>query len=219
MKNRGMNVPLPTADYAEQCRQWPQSGRHILAHYDDETIFVYQAYRPGIGEFAVKHGYFGGDFKYTRMSWIKPNFLWMMYRCDWGRSKDQEVVLAIRLRRAFFDSLLVKAIGSSFGSSGFSHEAEWKAAVDRSDVRLQWDPDHLPNGEKCERRAIQLGLRGDVLDAYGKREIAEIVDVSEFVAEQRKNISNWKSGALQTPVEHVYLPADPEIACHIGLDV
>ncbi len=57
--------------------------------------------------------------------------MWMMYRSDWGRSKGQEVILAIRLQRSFFESL---------------------------------------TGGKCERRAVQLGLRGDVLEAFGKRE-------------------------------------------------
>ena len=86
---------LRFSSYAEQAKRWPQSGRHILAQFDDETIIVYQAYRLSIGRFAVEHGRFGGDFKYTRMSWIKPNFLWMMYRSDWGAAKGQEVVLAL----------------------------------------------------------------------------------------------------------------------------
>jgi hypothetical protein len=213
------NLPIRTESYADQIQRWPQTGRHILAHYDDESIIVYQAYRPEIGRFAAEHGHFGGDFKYTRMSWIKPNFLWMMYRSDWGRSKGQEVVLAIRLRRAFFDSLLQNAVASSFGASVFSEQAEWKAAVDRSDVRLQWDPDHLPNGGKCERRAVQLGLRGDLLEAFGKREAIEIIDVSKFVAKQRSNISGWQTGTLMTPAECVYTPADQRIAERIGIDV
>lgn len=33
---------------------------------------------------------------------------------------------------------------------------------DKSDVRLQWDPDHVPTGESHKRRAIQLGLRNKV---------------------------------------------------------
>jgi hypothetical protein len=72
-------MKLDTDLYAEQAKRWPNEGRHILAHYDDTSIFVYQAYRPSIGSFAVEHGFFGGEFSYTRMSWIKPNFLWMMY--------------------------------------------------------------------------------------------------------------------------------------------
>jgi hypothetical protein len=200
-----------TTSYAEQMKCWPQTGRHILAQFDDETIIVYQAYRPSIGRFAVENGRFGGDFKYSRMSWIKPNFLWMMYRCQWGQAKGQEVVLAIRLRRRFFDLLLVQAVPSSFDGEAFPSRVDWTTAVARSDVRLQWDPDHLPNGEKCERRAIQLGLRGAALEAYGKREIVQIIDISAFVAEQRENVHDWKVGKLMTPIERVYAPADPSL--------
>ena len=78
---------LATAPYVEQMKRWPKAGRHILAQFDDDTIIVYQAYRPEIGKFAVENGYFGGEFKYSRMSWIKPNFLWMMYRSQWGQSE------------------------------------------------------------------------------------------------------------------------------------
>ena len=79
-------------------------------------------------------------------------------------------------------------------------------------MRLQWDPDHLPTGDKCERRVIQLGLRDTALEAYGKREIVEVIDIVAFVAEQRSNIHDWKSGKLVTPVEGVYVPVDPNSA-------
>jgi hypothetical protein len=204
--------PLATAPYAEQTKCWPQTGQHILAQFDDETIIVYQAYSPSIGRFAVENGCFGGDFKYSRMSWIKPNFLWMMYRSQWGQAEGQEVVLAIRLRRRFFDSLLVQAVPSSYDARVFGSREDWASAVARSDVRLQWDPDHLPTGDKCERRAIQLGLRGATLEAYGEREIVQIIDMSAFVAEQRSNVHEWKAGKLLTPSERVYMPADPNIA-------
>jgi hypothetical protein len=35
--------------YQLQNARWPMAGKHILAQYDDETIIVYQAYRPNIG--------------------------------------------------------------------------------------------------------------------------------------------------------------------------
>ncbi len=38
------NMNLKTKPYCEQVREWPTSGRHILAQFDDETIIVYQAY-------------------------------------------------------------------------------------------------------------------------------------------------------------------------------
>ncbi len=211
-----MNLRL--SSYVEQANRWPKSGRHVLAQYDEETIVVYQAYRPSIGRFAVENGWFGGEFKFSRMSWIKPNFLWMMYRSSWGAAEGQETVLAIRLRRAFFDSLLSQAVRSTFNATLFESGAAWRAAVTRSDVRLQWDPDHTPTGEACERRAIQLGLRGSVLEDYGKREIVEVIDMTDFVGEQRPSASSWRIGSLLTPAEHVYVPSDPAIARTAGID-
>ncbi|MCA9115337.1 MAG: DUF4291 domain-containing protein [Planctomycetaceae bacterium] len=211
-------MQLKTTPCAEQVLQWPTTGRHILAQYDASTIIVYQAYRPEIGHFAATRGYFGGQFRYTRMSWIKPNFLWMMYRSSWGRAEGQEVILAIRLTREFFDSLLEQAVPSSFVPERFESQNAWKTAVEQSDVRLQWDPDHDPSGEKCERRAVQLGLRRETLAAYGKREIVEIIDISEFVAQQREFTDEWQSGRLLTPTEEVYLPGTETASLNIGLE-
>jgi hypothetical protein len=68
---------LRTEPYLAQTARLPKTGRHILAQFDDESVIVYQAYRPAIDHFAAHHGYFGGEFSLNRMSWIKPNFLWM----------------------------------------------------------------------------------------------------------------------------------------------
>jgi len=183
-------VAMVTESYSEQVNMWPKEGRHILAQYDDDTIIVYQAYRPSIGRYATEHGVFGGDFSYSRMSWVKPNFLWMMYRSGWGTKEGQEVTLALRLRRMFFDSLLTQAVPSSWDRDQFANQEEWSLAVGQSLVRLQWDPDHHPSGAKLERRAIQLGLRGEVLEAFGRRELVEVMDVSDFVAGQRERLSS-----------------------------
>ncbi len=85
-------MSLITEPYLTQNTRWPRSGRHILAQYDDDSVLVYQAYRPSIGHFAARYGYFGGEFSFTRMSWIKPNFLWMMYRSGWGTKEGQEIM-------------------------------------------------------------------------------------------------------------------------------
>ena len=114
---------------------------------------------------------------------------------------------------------LQQTVPSSYTSALYADHDEWKAAVGRSNVRLQWDPDHTPTGHKCERRAIQLGLRGETLEAYGKREALEIINVSDFVGEQRGNISKWKNGDLLTPVEQTYVPNDQSIAKYVGLDL
>ena len=78
--NKRLTMTVALKPYHEQLREWPAKGRHILAQYDEQSMVVYQAYKPSIAQFAVRHGYFGGEFKYSRMSWIKHNFLWMTYR-------------------------------------------------------------------------------------------------------------------------------------------
>jgi len=213
-----MDVNLTVELYIEQIGRWPFSGKHILAHYDAETIVVYQAYRSSIARYAIKHRMFGGDFSYARMSWIKPNFLWMMYRSGWGTKVGQEFILGLRLRRQFFDGLLARAVASSWDSSDQVTRDEWKTAVAASDVRLQWDPDHDPHGKALSRRAIQLGLRGSAIDAFGRRELLEVIDMTDFVAEQRSHLRHAELPQLKTPMERVYVPQDASIARHLKLD-
>ncbi len=172
---------------------------------------MYQAYRPEIGHYAAEHGRFGGAFSFTRMSWVKPNFLWMMYRSGWGTKSGQEVTLAVRLSRTFFEEILEAAVPSSFDPSLFNTRDEWQSAVQESSVRLQWDPDHDPAGIKVERRAVQLGLRGEILRRYGQEECISITDISEFVEAERAHVSPPYEN-LVTPAESVYLPTS-KTAC------
>jgi len=211
-------MQLRTAPYLEQKQRWPLSGRHILAQFDEESAVVYQAYRPAIGHFAAQHGYFGGDFSLGRMSWIKPNFLWMMFRSGWGTKEGQEVTLAVWLRRAAFDAILREAVHSTFVPEVYPSEADWQRAVGGSSVRLQWDPDHNPTGHKVERRAIQLGLRGDVLARYAREWVVRIEDVSAFVEEQRPHAQPAAYDRLILPREEVYPVADPAVARRLGID-
>ena len=84
---RSTEMKLRVEPYISQASQWPPEGHYILAQYDEEAVVVYQAYRPAIGQYAAEHGCFGGRFKLSRMSWIKPKFLWMMYRSGWGQKE------------------------------------------------------------------------------------------------------------------------------------
>jgi hypothetical protein len=152
------------------------------------------------------------------MSWIKPNFLWMMYRSGWGTKESQETTLGLRLRRQFFDSILAQAVASRLDQSDQASEQAWKAVLASSSVRLQWDPDHDPYGNALARRAIQLGLRGPVLEDFVKRELIEVIDMTGFVSEQRELLSRVGIGELRTPVERVYVPADVAIARRLKLD-
>lgn len=208
---------LITTSYLTQRENWPDEGRHILAHYDEHSVVVYQAFKPTIGRFAAEHGFFGGGFRQDRTSWVKTNFLWMMYRSQWGTARQQEIVLAVFLKREAFDWLLSQVVHSHYYEHLYPGEAAWDAQLRRSPVVLQWDPDHEPGGHRLPRRAIQLGLRGEALARYAREWIVAIEDVSDFVAQQRALVQAKKFEQLQVPCETVYPVADLAVAARLLL--
>lgn len=177
-------------------RVWPGRGQHVLAQYDEESIVVYQAYKEAIATYAVEHKRFTGcpSFGVGRMTWIKTNFLWMMFRSGWGSKHNQEHVLAIWLRRDAFERYLEHARrkGSVRGFQGT--------------VRLQWDPDHVPSGEKhVYRRAVQLGLK-NVTSYMDGSDILDIQDVTPFVHEQGRLAQMKVNDELVVARERVFTP-------------
>ena len=77
--------------------------RQIRALYDADTIAVYQAYAPEIAVPALSAQTFVAPFGFSRMTWIKPSFLWMAYRSGWATKPGQTRVLRIHLQRTGFD--------------------------------------------------------------------------------------------------------------------
>lgn len=211
---------IETENYPASLAQIPSEGQHIIAHQSGEQIVVYQAYKPAIAEFAVEHQCLGGaDFSYDRMSWIKPNFLWMMYRCGWASKANQERVLAFWLDKTAFEDILSQAAFSTFTAGNYESQEAWKQDLTTKKVRLQWDPDHNPYGAKITRRAIQLGLKGVVLEKFGKSQVRLVEDVTEFVLQQKQHVENRQLEHLLIPQERVYLPTSPALRQQIGLSL
>lgn len=195
--------------YNEQTKEWPGSGKHIMAQYDDDSIIVYQAFNDKIADFAVKNQYFGGsDYSTTRMTWIKTNFLWMQYRSGWSSKSNQKRTLAIWIKREFFDKLL-------------NHHflKKTKEQTERGTIRIQWDPDHNPIGDPCQRKAIQIGLKGELLNGFLKADgdIIQIMDITDFcLKEYQKNVKNQKSfKSLTIPLEKEYIIKDEKLHKHL----
>lgn len=189
---------LRTALYVQQAKLWPTDGRHIMAQFDDHSIVVYQAYNEAIAVAATKANNFHSNeilyagYNPNRMSWIKTSFLWMMYRSGWATKPNQTRILAIRITRQGFEDILLNA-----------------ATKGPSLVRLQWDPSHAPNGDKIPAsRAIQLGLRGNILDRFSREFLLSITDITPFVREQAGNVSA-ANDSLVIPVEDVYQCLNP----------
>lgn len=142
----------------------------------------------------------------------------MMYRCGWAEKENQERVLAFWINKIDFESILKEAVLSSFNQKHYDSHDQWKKELNSKDVRLQWDPDHDPFGNKVERRAIQLGLKGKVLEKFGREHIKKIEDITEFVKLQKEFVDSKQLDKLQVPIETVFKMADNKQNERIGIE-
>ena len=102
---------------------------------------MYQAFRPEIAEAAVAAGRFVAPFTRDRMTWIKPSFLWMMYRSGWATKPGQERVVAVEITRSGFEWALAHACLSHYDPDLHRDRRAWSHRVKTSPVRVQWDPE------------------------------------------------------------------------------
>ncbi|KAJ1632555.1 hypothetical protein T492DRAFT_987550 [Pavlovales sp. CCMP2436] len=157
----------------------------IRAVYSTDTVRVYQAYNHAIADAAIAAQAFVAPWSNSRMTWVKPSFVWMGYRCGWA-SKDanQARVLAVDLHRGAFDEMLRGTIPVAAQPP----RSAW-AAGSCDDIVVQWDPERALGGA-CGRegrthqisgvRSLQMGVRGTTADRYGRESIAMITDVTEL---------------------------------------
>ncbi|MCB9590455.1 MAG: DUF4291 domain-containing protein [Polyangiaceae bacterium] len=201
--------------------------RQIRAVFDARTVRVYQAFSPHIAEPALATQRFVAPFKRERMTWIKPSFLWMMYRAGWGRKPGQERILAIDILRSGFEQALGWSALSHYVPDLYGTHEAWQLAVKRAPVRIQWDPERGLSHQPLPYRSLQCGLRGPAVAAYVDEWIQRIEEVTPdaqrieaLVAESRTLAGDAKRETLADidsllPAELPY-PLPPELAARIG---
>lgn len=194
-----------------------QNNRKIKASFDNKKIILYQAFNKEIAEEALKLNYFGKKFNENRMTWIKPSFLWMMYRSKWGTEQNQERILSIEIRRTGFDTILSNAILSKYDNKVYSNQLEWKRQMKITEVLCQWDPERNVDGIKLPEKTIQLGIRGNILKHYISDWIIKINDITETVIQLRTK-KNSEDIINLLPSEKVY-PLDNVIKLKLGIKI
>ncbi|MFE5859628.1 DUF4291 domain-containing protein [Streptomyces virginiae] len=160
--------------------------RAVRAAHTDTTITVYQAYSPALGLPAARDGRFPPAWKRERMTWIKPSFLWMMYRCGWGTKDGQETVLAVEITREGFDRALREACLSHYVPDVHADRAAWQEALRSAPTRVQWDPERDLRLNPLPYRSLQLGLSGPASRAYADEWTVAIRDVTGTAREIRR---------------------------------
>ncbi|MCK9893596.1 DUF4291 domain-containing protein [Frankia sp. AgB32] len=185
--------------------------RQVRASFTDRTITVYQAYSPEIADAAVAAQTFVAPFKRGRMTWIKPSFLWMMYRSGWATKPGQERILAIEIARDGFAWALAHAALSHFESGTYTGRQQWSEHKRASPVRIQWDPERSLTLAPLSHRAIQIGLSGEAVDRYLDLWITAITDVTPLAERIRCHVGSGRLDAAEAelPAEHVYPLPEP----------
>ncbi|MFI1971963.1 DUF4291 domain-containing protein [Streptomyces cinnamoneus] len=191
-------------------------ARQIRARHTDSTITVYQAYTPGIGVPAARDGRFPASWKRDRMTWIKPSFLWMMYRCGWGTKEGQETVLAVEISREGFEWALDHSCLSHYDRRIHPDETAWKRQLKRSPARVQWDPERDLRLNPLPHRSLQLGLAGDASRRYADEWTVGITDVTALAAEVHRRVreGDLDGAASLLPDERPY-PLDDARLAHL----
>lgn len=194
----------------------PDFQRQVRAVYDDETITVYQAYNREIANQAVLNQTFiRSSFKLDRMTWIKPSFLWMMYRSGWGSKANQEHILSIKLARQGFDHALIHGCLSHFDPNHHSSVESWKRQLSDNCIRIQWDPEKDIFLNNLNYRSIQIGLSGYAIKSFVHEwivSIQEITPLCKSIYEMIKTgqIENAKS-LLPKESNYPYLDKMPNL--------
>lgn len=180
--------------------------REIRAEFDEKTITVYQAYRKEIAIPALEKQTFVPPFKMTRMTWIKPSFLWMMYRSGWAQKEGQEYILKIKIKREGFEWALKNACLSHFDKNIYNSIEEWRTIKDNSPVRIQWDPERDLYLNPLKHRAIQVGLSGIAVEKYVNDWIVSIEDITNSSKKIRKLVinRNIEKAKSMLPLEGAY---------------
>jgi hypothetical protein len=152
----------------------------IRAAFNEHTIRVYQAFRDDIADTALTNGTFvSPPFSMSRMTWVKPSFLWMMYRAGWGyKDPGQKRILAIDMTRTGFEWALAHAC-SSHRHPTMSNE-EWVQFKNRHPVRIQWDPERDLLLRPLPYRSLQMGLSGLAAEFYVEQWIVKIEEVTQL---------------------------------------
>jgi hypothetical protein len=193
--------------------------RTIRAEYDQDSITVYQAYRPQIGVPAVEQGRFVPPFSRNRMTWIKPSFLWLMARSGWARKPGQEMILAVRITRSGWEEALGQAVPTDPDRRIYAGSDQWRADFAKALVHVQWDPERTLRGQKMETRSIQIGLSRHIIDRYVDDWTLSIEDRTSLVRRIHRLLQDGQAAKAQRllPRERPY-PLPDSLAKRLATD-
>ena len=186
------------------------------AEWDAEGVYVYQAFKDEIADWALENQRFGGPhFNPKRMTWIKPSFAWVLYRSGYAQKHDQNRILKIKIPHDCLSQILSQCKCAHGEGGGIG--------------RVQWDPERdlfaaeakIPR-KMVRQRAIQIGMKDSLSEFYVQSiiSIEEVTDLAHVVqnAHMSKTNDDIKTISVQLPIERPYIPTcSKEILENLGM--
>lgn len=190
----------------------------VRATFDRDTITVYQAFSNAIADAALEADAFTAPFSWNRMSWIKPSFLWLMERSNWGKKSGQERILAIKMTRTGWNEALSLAVLTHPEPKIWPDPDIWRTALETAQVHCQWDPERSIRGASQSHYSIQIGLSRHILQRYTDDWVVAIEDKTPLVKKIDSLLRNGKGteASRLLPTERIY-PVEAESAYRLGM--
>lgn len=148
------------------------------------------------------------------MTWIKPSFLWMMERSNWGTKSGQEHILAVRITRNGWEDALSQAVLTGFEPHVYTSYDDWRQQFSQAKVHVQWDPERSLRGATLPYRSIQVGISRHIIDQYVNEWTHEIKDITPLVRKMHQLIQSGKADQASQllPHERIYPVNDATLA-------
>ncbi len=193
--------------------------RQIRADFDRQTLTIYQAYPDAIADPSLKAGRLVPPFSFRRMTWIKPSFLWLMGRSNWGKKRGQERTLAIRITREGWLTALREGVLTSYEPGVHRSFGRWEDAFEAAKVHVQWDPERSLRGAGLAHDSIQVGISRHRIRTFVEEWIVGIEDLTPTVDKIRRLRDAGRVSAARRllPPEKVF-PVSEAIMDRLGME-
>jgi len=191
--DRGFAIGLEY--YSDRIEELPQKGQHVIGYimknleiidtappYDGivtEYIVFYMISEKSTAASIMESQHLDkSDYNSLKTNSIQLSFLSIMHHYSSSEKENQESVLAIWMKKEVLEEFLLKE-------------------------KIKWNPDYDYLGRKIERQTINLDLTEEDFEKFVKDKIEFILDVSDFIKEQKQYINQNQIEKLIIPKERI----------------
>ena len=190
----------------------------IRANYNRDTIVMYQAYSDAIADPAIRDQRFQAPFSFTRMTWIKPSFFWLMHRSNWAQKSNQTRILAVYIKRSAWEKALSLGVLTSPEKHIHGSGVKWESLFNSAKVHVQWDTERSQKGAPLNHFSIQVGLTRHIITEFVEEWVVKIEDMTHQVQNLNKlRKAGDKNFTKYLPQEKIY-PVPHGVGEHLMIE-